>query len=133
MPAAIYTTDTAGRLTGDRLAARGLVEKVYGGATSVVGRSTDEPGFEAKSVSLLSVGWNALKLAWKQNVGSAGARAEKGLRDALSERSPVDVTSMMGLGAMCPAGMRPKGGEGATPRDVGQLHASLHGQVANAG
>ena len=34
----------------DVLAKRGLVEKVYGGATAVVGRSTDEPGFEAKSV-----------------------------------------------------------------------------------
>jgi DeoR/GlpR family transcriptional regulator of sugar metabolism len=34
----------------DVLAGRGLVEKVYGGATSVAGRSTDEPGFEAKSV-----------------------------------------------------------------------------------
>ncbi|NKE60901.1 DeoR/GlpR transcriptional regulator [Lentzea sp. PSKA42] len=37
----------------DVLASRGLVEKVYGGATSVVGRSTDEPGFEAKSVRQL--------------------------------------------------------------------------------
>jgi DeoR/GlpR family transcriptional regulator of sugar metabolism len=34
----------------DVLASRGLVEKVYGGATSVLGKSTDEPGFEAKSV-----------------------------------------------------------------------------------
>ncbi|GAB2745693.1 DeoR/GlpR family DNA-binding transcription regulator [Amycolatopsis magusensis] len=34
----------------DVLASRGLVEKVYGGATSVIGKSTDEPGFEAKSV-----------------------------------------------------------------------------------
>lgn len=34
----------------DVLAGRGLVEKVYGGATSIVGKSTDEPGFEAKSV-----------------------------------------------------------------------------------
>lgn len=34
----------------DVLAARGLVEKVYGGATAVLGKSTDEPGFEAKSV-----------------------------------------------------------------------------------
>ncbi|MDS0137762.1 MULTISPECIES: DeoR/GlpR family DNA-binding transcription regulator [unclassified Amycolatopsis] len=34
----------------DVLAGRGLVEKVYGGATSVIGKSTDEPGFEAKSV-----------------------------------------------------------------------------------
>ncbi|MBA8826822.1 DeoR/GlpR family transcriptional regulator of sugar metabolism [Saccharopolyspora lacisalsi] len=38
----------------DTLAHRGLVEKVYGGATSLVGRSTDEPGFEAKSVRQLA-------------------------------------------------------------------------------
>ena len=38
----------------DALARRGLVEKVYGGATSTVGRSTDEPGFEAKSVRQLA-------------------------------------------------------------------------------
>ncbi|CAM00104.1 DeoR family transcriptional regulator [Saccharopolyspora erythraea NRRL 2338] len=38
----------------DALARRGLVEKVYGGATSMVGRSTDEPGFEAKSVRQLA-------------------------------------------------------------------------------
>lgn len=37
----------------DVLARRGLAEKVYGGATSVVGRSTEEPGFEAKSVRAL--------------------------------------------------------------------------------
>lgn len=37
----------------DALAQRGLVEKVYGGATSTVGRSTDEPGFEVKSVRQL--------------------------------------------------------------------------------
>lgn len=34
----------------DVLAGRGLVEKVYGGATAVTARSTDEPGFEQKSV-----------------------------------------------------------------------------------
>lgn len=34
----------------DVLAGRGLVEKVYGGATTIGDRSTDEPGFEAKSV-----------------------------------------------------------------------------------
>ncbi|MEU6646751.1 DeoR/GlpR family DNA-binding transcription regulator [Saccharomonospora sp. NPDC046836] len=34
----------------DVLASRGLVEKVYGGATTITSRSTDEPGFEAKSV-----------------------------------------------------------------------------------
>lgn len=38
----------------DALAKRGHVEKVYGGATSTVGRSTDEPGFEAKSVRQLA-------------------------------------------------------------------------------
>lgn len=37
----------------DVLAGRGLLEKVYGGATTVGGRSTDEPGFEAKSVRQL--------------------------------------------------------------------------------
>lgn len=37
----------------DVLAGRGLVDKVYGGATSVVGNSTEEPGFEAKSVRQL--------------------------------------------------------------------------------
>ncbi|OLT41743.1 DeoR family transcriptional regulator [Saccharomonospora sp. CUA-673] len=34
----------------DVLAGRGLVEKVYGGATTLDDRSTDEPGFEAKSL-----------------------------------------------------------------------------------
>jgi DeoR/GlpR family transcriptional regulator of sugar metabolism len=38
----------------DVLASRGLVEKVYGGATVISGRSTDEPGFEAKSVRQLT-------------------------------------------------------------------------------
>ncbi|RCW43694.1 DeoR family transcriptional regulator [Halopolyspora algeriensis] len=38
----------------DALATRGLVEKVYGGATSKVGRSTDEPGFEVKSMRQLA-------------------------------------------------------------------------------
>jgi DeoR/GlpR family transcriptional regulator of sugar metabolism len=38
----------------DVLARHGLVEKVYGGATSTLGRSTEEPGFEAKSVRQLA-------------------------------------------------------------------------------
>ncbi len=33
----------------ESLAARGLVERVHGGVTAVSGRSTDEPGFTAKS------------------------------------------------------------------------------------
>ncbi|SHG57818.1 DeoR/GlpR family DNA-binding transcription regulator [Streptoalloteichus hindustanus] len=37
----------------DALARRGLVDKVYGGATAVGGRSIDEPGFEAKSMRQL--------------------------------------------------------------------------------
>lgn len=37
----------------DVLASRGLVDKVYGGATSIMGRSIEEPGFEAKSVRQL--------------------------------------------------------------------------------
>ncbi|WP_189061908.1 DeoR/GlpR family DNA-binding transcription regulator [Longimycelium tulufanense] len=37
----------------DALARRGLVDKVYGGATTVGGRSTEEPGFEAKSARQL--------------------------------------------------------------------------------
>ncbi len=38
----------------DVLSRRGLVEKVYGGATSTASLSTDEPGFEAKSVRQLA-------------------------------------------------------------------------------
>ena len=46
----LSVSDMTVRRDLDVLAGRGLVEKVYGGATSVVGKSTDEPGFEAKSV-----------------------------------------------------------------------------------
>ncbi|MGW4483090.1 DeoR/GlpR family DNA-binding transcription regulator [Amycolatopsis sp. NPDC004368] len=48
--ARLGVSDMTVRRDLDVLAGRGLVEKVYGGATSVVGKSTDEPGFEAKSV-----------------------------------------------------------------------------------
>jgi hypothetical protein len=88
--------------------------------------------FKPESVNLLAVGWNALKLAWKQNIGEAGARAEKGLREALSERGSVDTSSMLGLGAMCPAGMRPKGGAGSTPGDVAALHKRLEDSASTA-
>lgn len=37
----------------DVLAARGLLEKVYGGATAIPGQSVDEPGFEVKSMRQL--------------------------------------------------------------------------------
>ncbi|HEY8373685.1 MAG TPA: DeoR/GlpR family DNA-binding transcription regulator [Pseudonocardiaceae bacterium] len=48
--AKLGVSDMTVRRDLDVLARRGLVEKVYGGATTVTGRSTDEPGFEAKSV-----------------------------------------------------------------------------------
>ncbi|GAA0512271.1 DeoR family transcriptional regulator [Saccharopolyspora subtropica] len=50
----------------DALARRGLVEKVYGGATSTMGRSTDEPGFEAKSVRQLAEKEAIARLAAQQ-------------------------------------------------------------------
>lgn len=50
----------------DALARRGLVEKVYGGATSTVGRSTDEPGFEVKSVRQLAEKEAIARLAAEQ-------------------------------------------------------------------
>ncbi|RRO15450.1 DeoR/GlpR transcriptional regulator [Saccharopolyspora rhizosphaerae] len=50
----------------DALARRGLVEKVYGGATSTIGASTDEPGFEAKSVRQLAEKEAIAKLAVEQ-------------------------------------------------------------------
>ncbi|MFD0919098.1 DeoR/GlpR family DNA-binding transcription regulator [Saccharopolyspora rosea] len=50
----------------DALARRGLVEKVYGGATSTIGRSTDEPGFEAKSVRQLAEKEAIARLAAQQ-------------------------------------------------------------------
>lgn len=45
----LEVSDMTVRRDLDVLAGRGLVEKVYGGATAISGRSTDEPGFEAKS------------------------------------------------------------------------------------
>jgi DeoR/GlpR family transcriptional regulator of sugar metabolism len=52
--ARLGVSDMTVRRDLDVLAGRGLVEKVYGGATSMVGKSTDEPGFEAKSVRQLA-------------------------------------------------------------------------------
>lgn len=46
----LEVSDMTVRRDLDVLASQGLVEKVYGGATAVISRSTDEPGFERKSV-----------------------------------------------------------------------------------
>lgn len=67
----------------------------------------------------------SMQLAMKQNMGSAAARAERGFRDALEETPPVDTTSMLGLSAICPAGMRPQEGAGTTPADIGALHNDI--------
>lgn len=49
----------------EQLSARGLVERVHGGAAAVGGRSSEEPGFAAKS---------ALALQQKQAIARAAAR-----------------------------------------------------------
>lgn len=46
----LNVSDMTVRLDLSRLAGRGLVEKVHGGATSPDGRSSEEPGFEARSM-----------------------------------------------------------------------------------
>ena len=46
----LEVSDMTVRRDLDVLAGKGLVEKVYGGATAVTARSTDEPGFERKFV-----------------------------------------------------------------------------------
>ncbi|RZS36450.1 DeoR family transcriptional regulator [Herbihabitans rhizosphaerae] len=50
----LRVSDMTVRRDLDALARRGLVDKVYGGATSVTGPKVDEPGFEAKSVRALA-------------------------------------------------------------------------------
>lgn len=81
--------------------------------------------FEAGNINLFNLGWTMMKLAVAQNSSSAAARAEKGLRDALGEPARLDSSSMLGLGASCPAGMRPKGGAGVTGDDMMKLHQSM--------
>lgn len=49
----------------DQLAEQGLVERVHGGAVSVAGRTSEEPGFSAKSTLMTSQ---------KQAIGEAAAR-----------------------------------------------------------
>lgn len=80
--------------------------------------------FEKQDVSTLNLLWNMGKMAFMQHTTAAG-RAELGLQKALGQQTRLDASSMAGLGAMCPAGMRPKQGMGVNEREVSQLHASL--------
>jgi hypothetical protein len=81
--------------------------------------------FNPKSVNAFNVTWMSMKLAVAQNSSSAAARAEKGLRGALEVPERIDATSMLSIGQMCPAGMRPKGGVGATGDDLAVTHQAL--------
>ncbi len=81
--------------------------------------------FNAKNVNTFDVAWTSMKLAVAQNSSSAAARAEKGLRGALEMPERIDATSMISIGQMCPAGMRPKGGVGATGADLAATHQAL--------
>lgn len=90
--------------------------------------------FDVRDINMVNLTWTIMKLAVTQNSSSAAARASKGLREAFGENPRLDNTSMLSLGAMCPAGMRPKGGAGATGGDIQKLHQSLQaGQAGQTG
>ena len=90
--------------------------------------------WQKKSVNTFNLSWSIAKLAMYQNTGSAAGRAEKGLRDALGEAERLDSTSMKGLSAMCPAGMRPNaGGAGIDEGEFNQLHQSVAQNVGALG
>ena len=79
--------------------------------------------FEVRNINMFNLTSTILKLAVKQNTSSAASRAEKGLQEALGTAGRVDQTSMLSLGQMCPAGMRPKDGVGAKGGELTALHA----------
>ena len=69
--------------------------------------------------------WGMTKMAFMQNTTAAG-RAEKGLRDGLEMPQTLGADmALLGLGAMCPAGMRPKGGVGVNEQEINALHQAL--------
>lgn len=77
------------------------------------------------SVGALPLVWGMTKMAFMQNTTAAG-RAEKGLRDGLEMPQALGADSaLLGLGAMCPAGMRPKGGVGVNENEINALHQSM--------
>ena len=76
LTALLGVSDMTVRRDLDRLGREGLLEKVHGGATALPERSSDEPGFEAKSVR---------ELAEKHAIAQAAARlVEPGQAVALS-------------------------------------------------
>lgn len=82
-------------------------------------------------VGALPLAWGMTKMAFMQNTTAAG-RAEKGLRDGLEMPQTLGADmSLLGLGAMCPAGMRPKGGMGVNEDEINALHQALVPQDAS--
>jgi hypothetical protein len=81
--------------------------------------------FKKQDVSTLRLVWNMAQMAFMQHTTAAG-RADAGLKNALDTPRALDASSMKGLGAMCPAGMRPKGGVGINPAELSTLHASMN-------
>ena len=81
--------------------------------------------WQKRTTSTVPLVWTMTKMAFMQNTTAAG-RAEKGLRDGLElpQRIGADM-ALAGLGAMCPAGMRPKGGVGTNEQEVNALHQAL--------
>jgi len=81
--------------------------------------------FAKQDVGALGLVWNMGKMAFMQLTTAAG-RAEAGLAKALESPQRLDASAMKGLGAaMCPAGMRPKGGVGVNAQEVGKLHLAM--------
>jgi DeoR/GlpR family transcriptional regulator of sugar metabolism len=82
-------SDVTVRRDIEALAVNGLVLKVHGGATAVVGRSTEEPGFHVKS---------GMKSGQKSAIARVAARLagqliEAQLFDGLADDKPRKVTS----------------------------------------
>ncbi|MBI5498432.1 MAG: hypothetical protein HY904_25750 [Deltaproteobacteria bacterium] len=81
--------------------------------------------FRSHDVGLTGVAWNAAKLAFQLDTTAAG-RAQAGLTRALDLPARLDASALKGLGAMCPAGMRPRNGVGISEQEVGTLHRALN-------
>lgn len=81
--------------------------------------------WQKHTVNMTPLLWGMTKMAFKQNTTAAG-RAEKGLRDGLEMPQTLGADmALLGLGAMCPAGMRPKGGVGVSEQEINALHQAM--------